>query len=364
MLLAAFVSLVLVSRPADGERWIPARTSAIEGLAASHTIAAAGPWVAFVRELPLPERYRPHHAPRRPWELARVGPGEVAEVAASQPARISGQFTSTFVAVAVDGSLSATWRHGHRVLLAPPGSPATELVVHDEADLEAVALAPERLVLVHRVTRALTSRAFDVSGVGEPIALGPYLPRRAGEVVFGAPWLAWLDESGDVDAVHVGTGERRSIALGATADLCLDGVWGPTLFAHAASLPGGPRAYAIDLAAGVAHTLAAPAAPVVCTPEGVFGDGWLWDPVDGSLERVEAVDPSVGAVWRAAPGILWVQDLRRERCRVTDLGVAPVALPAGRAVEALPELVPRESDPADDAARRVWRRSRTRAGTE
>lgn len=359
MLAAALLSLALSPCSLQGETWIPARPLEVEGLGASRAVAVAGPWSAFVRVLPMPEELRRYHAPRPPWELVRVGPGGVAEVVASRPAsRGGGRYEPTVVAVAEDGAVTATWRHGNYVLVAPPGSPAIEHAVHDDGALDGVALSTERLVLVHGETRALTVRTFDVSGVADPVALGVYTPRSEDEVAFGAPWLAWLAEGGEVHAVHLESGERKAIEFAPPHDVHVDGVWGGALFAHASSAPESSRAYVVDFVAGEAHALAVPWRPLVCTPDGVLGAGWFWDPVDDTLRRVEPTLDDSATALRAAPGMLWLQDVRRERCWTIDLGAEPVAVPAGRVVAPLPALAPRESEAARDAARAAWRRSR------
>ncbi|MCA8954346.1 MAG: hypothetical protein KDE27_32870 [Planctomycetes bacterium] len=359
MLLAAAGLAVVLARAPQGEAWIAAHPVAVAGLAEATAAAAAAPWVAFVQVLPIPEPLRRYHAPRPPWRLVRVGPDGATEVLADQDARRGGGWgPPSFVAAAADGTVVATWRPGHEVLIAPPGANATLHRVYLDGSRECLALSARWLL--HRDDRSgvLSGRRLTADGPGEDVPLGALAPRSALGVVFGDPWLAWIDAEGDLVAIDVDRREQRTIALPSTRGLEADGIWNGQLLAHDRSDP--PRVHVVDLERAVCRSLPAPAVVDWCLPEGAFVLGGFWDPVGGTIHRVERAPRwhRRSQVLRRGSGVLWIREVRRgewsELRTAAELEVRPADSPS-TSLPALPAALP---GAAGDAARAAWRAAR------
>lgn len=360
MLSPAAVFVVALLQAPQDEAWIAAHPVAVEGLEKATCAAAAAPWVAFVQVDPLPESLREFHAPHPPWRLVRSGAnGEPEVLMAADAVRGGGWGAPSFVAVAADGTVTATWRPGHEVLIAPPSQKA---VLHDvpyTASRDCLALSTTWIL--HRDDRSETlyARKLTADGAGEDVRLDASVP-RAEDPVFGAPWLAWIDANGDLVAIDVERREKRSLERPAGEKLSLEGIWNGRLVAHGSG--DEPQLHVFDLARAVRWSLPAPASVNGCVPEGVFVNTSFWDPVDGTLRRVERSPGGHGTsqVLRRAPGVLWIRERsQKEWCelRLTDpvtRGKEPLSEPLSAPLPALPQLPVQPTGEEGDAARAAW----------
>jgi hypothetical protein len=383
VLLSSAVVAVALVQATQVEAWIATDPVAVPELGSATCADAAGPWIAFVQVFPIPEELRRHHAPRPPWRLVRLGPSGALEVVAEAEAKRGGGWGApTFVAVAKDGTVTATWRPGHEVLIARPKQKAVLHPVRYDGSRDCVALSTTWIL--HRDDRsgALHGRRLTADGPGEDVRFGPAPPSGARRITFGAPWLAWIEREGAVAAIDVERGEKRTVPSVAQGRAEIDGVWNGRLFLR----ESGERAriHVVDLDRAAAHSLPAPHGATWCGPEGVFVDRLFrdsvdptmviaerafWDPVEGPFVPVDPTPTTSrdATVLRRGRGVLWIGggwptaewlELRTQGVPTT----RPTPTPVSESRPAPPPLVlpPQPTGEVGDAARAAWRAARER----
>lgn len=358
MLLPAVLLTVALGQAPQNEVWLPAHPVAMPGLAEATCAVDAAPWIAFVQVLPLPDSLRRFHAPRRPWRLVRAEPNGAPDVVADAEARSGGGWGApSFVAVAADGTVTATWRPGHEVLIAPPQKKAALHRVPYDSPRSCMGLSTTWIVHREDRTGALFARSLTAAGPGEDVPLDAVAPGTA-RAAFGAPWLAWIESDGHIAAIDVATRQKRSIALPATQRLEFDGIWNGRLLMH--DNGDRPQVHVIDLDRAVRWPLPAPASVIWCVPEGVFVNGGFWDPVGGTLRRVEQSPGwrGISQVLRRGKGVLWLRGRPRGDWHELRTLADPVAIPDSPPQAPLPEVPPQPTGEAGEAARSAWRDAR------
>ncbi len=351
----ALLAITVLQACSAGELWIAAHPVTMPGLAEATAAAAAPPWIAFVEVLPLPKSHRGFHAPRPPWRLVRAGPDGVPEVVADADAATGGGWGApSFVAVADDGTVAATWRPGHEILIAPPKQKAVQYRVHDDGSRSCIALSTDWILHRHDSLGTLCARRLTASGLGDDVPLGPAAPKVALGAVFGAPWLAWIDPSGNLAAIDVSRGEQRSVAP-PSESLSLDGIWNGHLLMH-----NSMSVHVVDLDRAVCRSMPAPDPVTWCVPEGAFAHGGLWNPVDGTFLRVERFPAwhGISQVLRCGQGVLWIRERPRREWHELRTLADPVAMRDSPPPAPLPEVPPQPTGATGDAVRAAWRATR------
>lgn len=188
--------------------------------------------------------------------------------------------------------------------------------------------------------------------------LGAAAPKVALGAVLGAPWLAWIDPSGNLAAIEVSRGVQRSVAPPAER-LSLDGIWNGYLLMHD-TMSDHPQVHVVNLDRAVCRSMPAPASASWCVPEGAFVRGGLWNPVDGTFLRVERFPAwhGISQVLRCGQGVLWIRERPGRDWYELRTLADPVAMRDSPPPAPLPEVPPQPTGETGDAVRAAWRAAR------
>lgn len=329
--LCAFASL---QTPVAQRSIIPVE-AAPSGL--GRIVDVEGPWMATLRRLPIPERERRYHAPRAPWELARVSvEGLERVVLASSEVKLSGWGAPQFAAVGADGALIAAWRLGAKIALVSPAGTRSDLTLELPSGWECAHV--EHDGVIHRKSLdggtqrfALTWRNFDAQGVGEPFDLGVTQQRHGTSlrVLREGDRIVWIRGADELACFDVSKRELAVVACAGIEHFDLDDVHGGVVFAYSYRMDRTEHGASnllrtIDLASG--GVLEQPCAfPIIAfTPKGWLSSTHWFDAIAG--ERVELERPVVTYQrhFQVGAGELWFDQYQKADRVVLRPEVRPV----------------------------------------
>ncbi len=263
----------------------PRPTMPVEAVSAAfgRTLDVEGSWMATVSQLPLPEGARRFHAPRHPWELARVSIDDMQRMVLASSHEVHGGWGAPdFAAVGPDGGLVAAWRLWNMVALISPAGTRSDVVLELPRGSQCVHVEHDGVIHAAPVgedgkRRALTWRGFAGGGTGEPFDLGVMPQRAGGGLCFlrEGDLVIWIRGADEIACFDVRERELRVLPCAGMELFDLDGVQGGLAFAH--SLPmrlpePGARGIlrTIDLSSGRVLELPCAEAIAAFTPR-----GWL-----------------------------------------------------------------------------------------